>query len=53
MYAADVSAVRCQAPWWEPDTWRMEVSNWVFMTDEEEQIVWQRIRAQGYPRRKG
>jgi predicted Fe-S protein YdhL (DUF1289 family) len=31
----------------------MEVSNWVFMTEEEKQIVWQRIRAQGYPRRKG
>jgi len=30
-----------------------EVSNWVFMTDEEKQVVWQRIRAQGYPRRKG
>lgn len=31
----------------------MEVANWVFMTDEEKQVVWQRIRAQGYPRRKG
>ena len=31
----------------------MEVSNWVFMTEEEKQIVWHRIRAQGYPRRKG
>ncbi|MCD0503508.1 DUF1289 domain-containing protein [Bordetella petrii] len=31
----------------------MEVSNWVFMTDAEKQAVWQRIRAQGYPRRKG
>jgi predicted Fe-S protein YdhL (DUF1289 family) len=31
----------------------MEVSNWVFMTDAEKQVVWQRIRAQGYPRRKG
>ncbi|OZI15751.1 DUF1289 domain-containing protein [Bordetella genomosp. 7] len=30
-----------------------EVSNWVFMTDDEKQAVWQRIRAQGYPRRKG
>lgn len=29
----------------------MEVSNWVFMTEEEKQIVWTRIRAQGYPRR--
>ena len=31
----------------------MEVSNWVFMTDEEKKVVWDRIRAQGYPRRKG
>lgn len=31
----------------------MEVANWVFMSDEEKQAVWQRIRAQGYPRRKG
>lgn len=31
----------------------MEVANWVFMTEAEKQIVWQRIRAQGYPRRKG
>ncbi|WP_028354410.1 DUF1289 domain-containing protein [Bordetella petrii] len=31
----------------------MEVANWVFMTDAEKQAVWQRIRAQGYPRRKG
>lgn len=31
----------------------MEVSNWVFMTEEEKQAVWDRIRAQGYPRRKG
>lgn len=30
-----------------------EVSNWVFMNDQEKQLVWQRIRAQGYPRRKG
>lgn len=29
-----------------------EVSNWVFMTPEEKQAVWTRIRAQGYPRRK-
>ena len=29
----------------------MEVSNWVFMSEEEKKIVWQRIRAQGYPRR--
>jgi len=25
----------------------------VFMTDEEKQVVWQRIRAQGFLRRKG
>lgn len=31
----------------------MEVSNWVVMNEAEKQIVWQRIRAQGYPRRKG
>jgi len=29
----------------------MEVSNWVFMDEAEKQIVWQRIKAQGYPRR--
>ena len=29
----------------------MEVSNWVFMTDEEKKAVWKRILAQGYPRR--
>jgi len=29
----------------------MEVANWVFMSDEEKKQVWQRIRAQGYPRR--
>jgi len=29
----------------------MEVSNWVFMTDEEKKQVWTRILAQGYPRR--
>ena len=31
----------------------MEVANWVQMSPEEKQVVWQRIRAQGYPRRKG
>ena len=31
----------------------MEVANWVFMSDEEKRAVWQRIRAEGYPRRKG
>lgn len=29
----------------------MEVANWVFMSDEEKRVVWQRIRAEGYPRR--
>lgn len=28
-----------------------EVSNWVFMEEGERKIVWDRIRAQGYPRR--
>ncbi|VCU68051.1 hypothetical protein PIGHUM_00098 [Pigmentiphaga humi] len=31
----------------------MEVANWVFLSPEEKQVVWKRIRAQGYPRRKG
>ncbi len=30
----------------------MEVANWVVMDDAEKQVVWQRIRAQGYPRRQ-
>ncbi|TAL77723.1 MAG: DUF1289 domain-containing protein [Burkholderiaceae bacterium] len=29
----------------------MEVANWVFLSDEEKQAVWVRIKAQGYPRR--
>lgn len=29
----------------------MEVSNWVFMDEEEKAAVWRRILAQGYPRR--
>jgi predicted Fe-S protein YdhL (DUF1289 family) len=29
-----------------------EVSNWVFMTEGQRQVVWERIRVQGYPRRK-
>jgi len=29
----------------------MEVANWVFMSAADKQAVWQRIRAQGYPRR--
>lgn len=31
----------------------MEVANWVFLDDAEKLQVWQRITAQGYPRRKG
>ena len=30
----------------------LEVANWVFMSDEEKRQVWERIRAQGYPRRR-
>ncbi len=29
----------------------LEVSNWVFMTEDEKKAVWTRILAQGYPRR--
>jgi len=28
-----------------------EVANWVVMNADEKEIVWQRILAQGYPRR--
>jgi predicted Fe-S protein YdhL (DUF1289 family) len=28
-----------------------EVAQWVFMNEEEKEQVWQRITAQGYPRR--
>jgi len=28
-----------------------EVANWVFFTQEEKDAVWERILAQGYPRR--
>lgn len=28
----------------------MEVSNWVFMTPEEKDAVWERILAQGFPK---
>ncbi len=28
-----------------------EVAEWVFMSDEQKEEVWQRILAQGYPRR--
>jgi predicted Fe-S protein YdhL (DUF1289 family) len=31
----------------------MEVANWVFLDDDEKRDVWLRIKAQGYPRRKG
>jgi predicted Fe-S protein YdhL (DUF1289 family) len=31
----------------------MEVANWVFLSDEEKSAIWLRIKAQGYPRRKG
>ncbi|MGE8547391.1 DUF1289 domain-containing protein [Alcaligenes sp. WGS1538] len=29
----------------------MEVANWVFMSQDEKDLVWDRITAQGYPRR--
>ena len=29
----------------------VEVAHWVSMTDEAKELVWQRILAQGYPRR--
>jgi predicted Fe-S protein YdhL (DUF1289 family) len=29
-----------------------EVAQWVFMTEEEKDRVWERITAQGYPRRQ-
>jgi predicted Fe-S protein YdhL (DUF1289 family) len=28
-----------------------EVAHWVFMTESEKELVWQRITAEGYPRR--
>ncbi|RJG05591.1 DUF1289 domain-containing protein [Noviherbaspirillum cavernae] len=28
-----------------------EVAQWVFMSDEEKECVWERITAEGYPRR--
>jgi len=31
----------------------MEVSNWVFMSNEEKQAVWVRILAEGYPKKPG
>ena len=30
-----------------------EVSNWVFFSEAQKREVWERITAQGYPRRKG
>jgi predicted Fe-S protein YdhL (DUF1289 family) len=29
----------------------VEVAHWVSMTDEQKELVWARILAQGYPRR--
>lgn len=29
----------------------MEVANWVFFSDDEKRDIWDRITAQGYPRR--
>lgn len=29
----------------------IEVANWVFMTPEEKEPVWERILSEGYPRR--
>ncbi len=31
----------------------MEVANWVFLSEDEKRAVWARIKAQGYPKRKG
>ena len=28
-----------------------EVADWVFMSEQEKEVVWLRITAQGYPRR--
>lgn len=28
-----------------------EVANWVFMSEEEKDVVWSRITVEGYPRR--
>ncbi|ALM87161.1 hypothetical protein ASB57_21705 [Bordetella sp. N] len=30
----------------------MEVAEWVFLNDEEKRVIWTRIRAEGYPKRK-
>ena len=31
----------------------VEVATWVVMNEAEKEVVWQRILAQGYPRRQG
>jgi uncharacterized protein len=31
----------------------IEVAHWVSMTDDQKEAVWERILAQGYPRRNG
>ena len=31
----------------------IEVAHWVTMTPAEKALVWQRIEAEGYPRRRG
>jgi len=31
----------------------VEVATWVVMDEQEKELVWQRILAQGYPRRNG
>ncbi len=31
----------------------MEVANWVFLSNDEKHAIWQRIKAQGYPRNRG
>ena len=31
----------------------VEVAHWVAMSVEQKEVVWERITAQGYPRRKG
>lgn len=30
----------------------IEVANWVFLSEQEKNSVWERITAQGYPRRQ-
>lgn len=31
----------------------MEVAHWVGMSEEEKDVVWERITREGYPRRQG